>query len=205
MPPLPVTTVLLSVTTVLLAFACSYLSPTASQRPSATILLPFQSADILVTGTLGLAYDITGATMDAITAMARNNGVTVIIDINWRPVFWPSVEKRTDEIRKRICDYIDTANIIKISDADLEYLYGINPEEALRRPQMVAEKLPNASAVLVTGGGLGAAYCFKKEGGDIAGFVPSFLVDVVDTTGAGDAFTAGFIYRLLEVGVGVWG
>lgn len=29
-------------------------------------------------------------------------------------------------------------------------------------------------------------------------------VDTVDTTGAGDAFTAGFIYKLIQVGAGLW-
>lgn len=60
----------------------------------------------------------------------------------------------------------------------------------------VADKLPNAPAVLVTAGDEGAAYCCRSTKGEHTGFVPVFKVDVADTTGAGDAFTAGFVYKV---------
>mmetsp|Transcript_13649 Transcript_13649/g.29999 ORF Transcript_13649/g.29999 Transcript_13649/m.29999 type:complete len:152 (+) Transcript_13649:959-1414(+) len=44
--------------------------------------------------------------------------------------------------------------------------------------------------VLVTGGAKGASYHINGVG---SGSSPSFPVQVVDTTGAGDAFTAGFL------------
>lgn len=49
--------------------------------------------------------------------------------------------------------------------------------------------------MLVTAGGEGAAYCCRSTKGEHTGFVPVFKVDVVDATGAGDAFTAGFVYK----------
>jgi sugar/nucleoside kinase (ribokinase family) len=64
----------------------------------------------------------------------------------------------------------------------------------------VAEAFPNAQGVLVTAGEEGASYCFKSSAkGENAGFIPCFNIKVDETTGAGDAFTAGFIYKLLQV------
>ena len=70
----------------------------------------------------------------------------------------------------------------------------------LKDPFIVADKLPDARAILVTAGGEGASFVIRPPEGDpLSGFVEVYDVDVFDTTGAGDAFTAGFIYGLLQV------
>lgn len=63
------------------------------------------------------------------------------------------------------------------------------------------EKLPKARGVLVTAGGDGCSYCMWSHGKlENSGVVPVYNVDVQDTTGAGDAFTCGFLaYLLAEV------
>jgi sugar/nucleoside kinase (ribokinase family) len=65
----------------------------------------------------------------------------------------------------------------------------------------VLSKLPRARGVLVTAGGDGASYCMRTHGKlENSGVVPVYDVDVQDTTGAGDAFTCGFLaYLLAEV------
>lgn len=45
---------------------------------------------------------------------------------------------------------------------------------------------------------LGAAGCFVKEDGKQPLRIPGSKVPVVDTTGAGDAFDAGFIYGIVK-------
>ncbi|MGU4650783.1 PfkB family carbohydrate kinase, partial [Escherichia coli] len=62
-------------------------------------------------------------------------------------------------------------------------------EEGLQ--PMGKHKIP---LLLVTMGGEGSLLCFKGK----VLMVPAMKVEVVDTTGAGDAFVSGFLYRLNE-------
>lgn len=56
----------------------------------ALILSPAaQAADVLLTGTLGLAYPDTAKALNTAVDLARAHGTTVFVDVNWRPVFWP--------------------------------------------------------------------------------------------------------------------
>lgn len=155
-----------------------------------------QNTKVLVTGSLGLAYPTTAEALNAAVAAVKAAGGLVLVDVNWRVVFWKDPETARDVIRK----YMQEADVVKLSDADLEWLYGIGAE-ALQDPCGVLDRLGvGPKGVLVTAGDKGAAYCFQSPSGRLSGFVPVMEVDVVDTTGAGDAFTAGFVKELLAAG-----
>ena len=61
---------------------------------------------------------------------------------------------------------------------------------------MIAKKL-QIQGVFVTAGERGCAYYLAGNYGKI----PAFYVNVTDTTGAGDGFTAGIIYQFCKLGI----
>jgi sugar/nucleoside kinase (ribokinase family) len=55
--------------------------------------------------------------------------------------------------------------------------------------------------ILVTGGDKGASYYIKDVG---SSFLPAFSIKCVETTGAGDAFTAGIYGQMISYELLIW-
>lgn len=167
----------------------------ADKMPEPTI----KNSTALVTGTLGLSFPKTAAAMRKAVSYARSGPCSVLVDINWRPVFWESLSHQAVEI---VSEYAGGADILKLSEEEAEWLYGVHADQAMHQPDLVLHAVPETvQGVLVTAGGHGAAYCFRNtKGGLIKGFVPVLKVKVADTTGAGDAFLSGFLYSMVKAG-----
>ncbi|KAJ4810428.1 pfkB-like carbohydrate kinase family protein [Rhynchospora pubera] len=118
---------------------------------------------------------------------AKEAGAILSYDPNLRLPLWPSAEVA----REQILSIWDQADIIKVSDVELEFLTGESSVE-----DEVAMKLwrDNLKLLLVTIGEKGCKYYTK----DFKGTVDSFKVVQVDTTGAGDAFVGAMLSKLVQ-------
>lgn len=147
----------------------------------------FQAADYLVMGTLGLAYPETRQAMLRALDLAERHFVKILIDINWRPVFWPN----PDLAFEVILPVLKRADFLKLSQDEAQWLFQTTD------PGAIAYRMNETEGVLVTAGADGCAYCLGAN----EARVPAFPVPVVDTTGAGDAFVAGFLHQLVQRGI----
>ncbi|NJP08851.1 MAG: carbohydrate kinase [Leptolyngbyaceae cyanobacterium RU_5_1] len=147
----------------------------------------FESADFLVLGTLELAYPDSRAAIAHALDLADQYYAKVLLDVNWRPVFWTDPEIAPQIIR----DMLHHADFIKLSDEEADWLFETTD------PGVIAHRLGSVEGVLVTAGEKGCAYCL----GGNEGKLPAFSTQVVDTTGAGDSFVAGFLHQLCQQGL----
>jgi fructokinase len=120
---------------------------------------------------------------------ARQGGALISYDPNLRMALWPSPL----DARGRILDGLQYADLAKVSEEELSFLTG---QDDLRHG---ADWLwhDRLKLLIVTRGAAGCAY-FTPE---VSGEVPGFVVQVVDTTGAGDGFVAGLLAGLLDHGL----
>ncbi|MBR9912274.1 MAG: carbohydrate kinase [Gammaproteobacteria bacterium] len=115
----------------------------------------------------------------------------IVIDPNIRAPFI------TDEstYRARIKQFLQLANIIKVSDEDLNWLVKGDDGLADKVARLTAKR---PAMVIVTRGSQGAS-AWLADGSQVD--VPSQRVEVVDTVGAGDTFNAGVLANLEEAGL----
>ncbi len=146
----------------------------------------FEAADFLVLGTLELAYPDSRAAIERALVLAEQHYVKILLDVNWRPVFWSKQELAPPLIKA----LIKRVDFLKLSQEEAEWLFNTTDAGA------IAHQL-SVEGVLVTAGEQGCGYCL----GENEGKLPSFSVPVVDTTGAGDGFVAGFIHQLNVLGI----
>jgi len=128
------------------------------------------------------------ATIEA-ARMARAGGALVSYDPNLRPRLWPSEEAMRDGALAGFAD----ADIVKISEDEVVTLVPDAPNEATGVFR-IFEKGPRL--VCVTRGAKG---CTGYHANWLVN-VPGFTVPFVDSTGAGDSFTAGLLAFLLRQG-----
>jgi fructokinase len=144
--------------------------------------------EALFVGGISLVAEPCGAAYEALQAREAGARVTMI-DPNIRPGF----VKNEAAYRARILGMIGRADIVKVSDEDLAWLFG--PGEAKARAEKLLGQGPKL--VLLTAGAEGA-WGITPRGAE---FVAAEKVKVADTVGAGDTFNAGVLAALSRAGV----
>ena len=140
-------------------------------------------------GSLSLTDEPARSATLAALGCAREAGCVMSYDPNYRASLWTSPEAASEQMRS-ILPYMD---LIKISAEECELVAGAaTPEEA--------------AAALLAGGAKVVVVTLDAEGAFVAcadgsRVVPSFHVDPVDTTGAGDSFWGGFLAAFCESGL----
>ena len=140
-------------------------------------------------GAVTLASPGTGAVLADLLADSASRPL-VSLDPNVRPAVIADMAAE----RAAIDRAVTTVDIVKVSDDDLAALH------PGRDPLAVAgEWARSGPALVVVTRGRDGATAVRAEGGTMT--VASHAVDVVDTVGAGDAFTSGLLAGLDEHGL----
>ena len=161
------------------------------RTPCADIMLSEQeideayikSAKLLMCGTVSLADEpARGAIFKAIK-YAKKHDLRVACDPNLRDDLW-----HYKDPKEHIFRILKDTDIFLPSISEAEFITGEKGEKAF---EAILDLGP--SIIAITHGAEGSTILIKDE----KFFAPSYKVDVVDTTGAGDAFAAGLITGLL--------
>ena len=142
-------------------------------------------------GTLSSTHEsVREATRYAID-IAKEAGCIVSFDPNLRPPLWKSLEDARAEIEYGLgkCD------ILKISDNEVEFLFGTTDYD--KGAALLKEKY-NIPLILITMGKDGSRAYYKDLRVEAAPFLQEHTIE---TTGAGDTFCASSLNYILEHGL----
>jgi fructokinase len=145
----------------------------------------------LVVGTIPLASPASAEALERLLQRAATAGLALAVDVNWRPTFWglPAEAPPPPLLQARLHPLLEQASLIKCAAEEAAWLFGAGAD-----PAAISASLPRRPAVLITDGGRPVRWWIAGR----SGLQPPFPVAVVDTTGAGDAFTAGLLHGLVR-------
>lgn len=163
-----------------------------ARKPGADTQMTAEEMDLYVilnskifhVGSLSLTDEPSRSATHFAVEKARENGIIISYDPNYRGSLWPDVETAKEQMRNIVPD------IMKISDEETHLLTEFKDYEDAAKA--LYEK--GVKVVVVTLGSLGA-YVYNKDGGRV---VEGFKSKVIDTTGAGDAFWGGFLHKISQ-------
>lgn len=147
------------------------------------------AARVLHFGTLSLTDEPARSATYRAVEYAAARGKLVSFDPNLRKPLWHSL----DDAKREMLWGLAHADVVKISDEEVEFLFGLTPEDGARH-------ILNAfgvKLVFVTCGADGCVYKTARVGGRVPALDG---VRPVDTTGAGDIFGGSAMFALLKTG-----
>ena len=168
-----------------------------SRKPGADTCISFEELDLSLIdeakvfhfGTLSLTDEPARSATYHAVEYARAKGKLVTYDPNLRKPLWKDLE----EAKRQLLWGLGHADVVKISDEEVEFLFGLDVEAGAKH---ILENF-GVKLVFVT---CGAEGCFFKNG-KADGHVPSLAgISVIDTTGAGDIFGGSAVWKLLQTG-----
>lgn len=140
-------------------------------------------------GTLSLTNEPSASAVRQAVRLAREKGKLISFDPNLRLPLWDSPEAA----KTQMLWGLSQADVVKISDDEAEFLFGLSPEAGAAR---ILEEF-GVKVVFVT---CGAAGCWFQSGA-ARGRVPGLTgIRMVDTTGAGDIFGGTALWGILQRG-----
>ncbi len=142
----------------------------------------FTDAKFLVLGTLGLSNPQTSRAIGRALKLAEQNFVRVVVDVNWRAMFWQNPE----QVIKLLPVLLKYTDFLKMTEDEAKLLF------RLTSPAAIAQAYSHLEGILITNGDKDCRYYL----GEKQGKHPAFPVYSTDTTGAGDAFLAAFIHKI---------
>lgn len=168
-----------------------------SRKPGADTCITFDELDLSLIdeskifhfGTLSLTDEPARTTTQQAVAYAKSKGKLITYDPNLRKPLWKSM----DEAKEQLIWGLKQADVVKISDEEVEFLFGLGVEEGAK---YILDNF-GVKLVFVTCGPDG---CFFQNA-VASGKVPALSgIHVIDTTGAGDIFGGSAVWKLLEIG-----
>lgn len=120
---------------------------------------------------------------------AEENGILVSYDPNLRIPLWNNKE----QARMQILEGMKYVDILKISEEELEFITGIKD---LEEGTAYLKDGYDIKVIFIT---MGSEGCFYRAPGN-TGKLAGYKVTAIDTTGAGDSFLGGALYKILEIG-----
>ena len=155
----------------------------------------FLETKYLVTGTILLSSPISAETIYFLLEQANKFEVKIVIDLNWREVFWDysrfSSEISLTERISLIKNFLNHAHVLKLSREEAILFFDHD------NPLLISQQMLKRQDVIITDGGNPVSWYINGLEGTTE--TPNSK-EIVDTTGAGDAFLAGLISKLVNSG-----
>ena len=147
----------------------------------------FLNTKYIVTGTNLLAFSKSSKSLYYILDFAKNFRIKVIIDVNWREIFWEHCNIEKDMKLKKVKNFLHYADILKLANEEAYLLFNTND------PSQISKVLTKRPDVIITNGANPINWYLNGIKGSHE--IVNNTSKILDTTGAGDAFLAGLISR----------